>query len=128
MALQRTVMKPGTIREPHWYTTGDVVLFVQKGKAFFSMMDDEGKVYNVMAKRGDIIFLPIGTFHTYVSVGAEDLEIYESFKSSEPLGEIGILDASQHFRVETLAGATGLSKESIAKIHQKEGHAYMTSL
>ncbi len=128
MALQHTTLKPGTIREPHWYTTGDVVLFIYGGKAFFTMMDSEGKAYNLILDEGDMVFLPVGTFHTFVNIGTEDLDVYETFKSSAPLGEIGILDASQHFEASTLAGASGLSKETIGKILKRKRHLYMTSL
>ncbi len=36
MALQQTILKPGTLREPHWYTGSDVFLFVHEGSAYFT--------------------------------------------------------------------------------------------
>lgn len=128
MAMNQTILKPASIREPHWYTSADVLFFVNQGKAYFTMMDDNGNVYHSIIEKGDLIFIPIGTFHTYVNIGSEDLEIYESFNHSGPLKEIGILDASQHFKPGTLSGATGVSQESIQKILKTQGHVYMRSL
>jgi len=128
MAIQQTILKPGTIREPHWYTCGDVFLFINEGAAFFTVMDGEGQVYNLMLQAGDLVFLPIGAFHTYINVGNKDLEIYESFSTSAPLGEIGILDASLAFRPGSLAGATGLKRTTIEKLPQSKQHIYLRSL
>ena len=128
MALQQTMLNPGTIREPHWYTAADTVLFVNKGTAFFTMMDDEGAVYNALINPGDLIFIPIGTFHTYVNVGTEVLEIYEAFNASKGLAEVTLLSGAKHFSAGTIAGATGLSKEAAEKILKKPLQNYMTSL
>ena len=125
MALQQTLLNPGTIREPHWYTGADTLLFVNKGKALFIMMNDEGKTYKALVNRGDLIFIPIGTFHTYVNVGSEILEIYESFNNSKELSEVSLLKGTQTFHPGTIASATGLELEAAEKILKKEGHNYM---
>jgi len=128
MALQQTVLKPGTIRDPHWYRGSDAFLFVHQGSAYFNMMDGEGNVYNFMVEKGDLVFIPDGAFHTYVNVGHEDLEIYESFIISEPYSEIGIQDATSHFRPGLIAGAMGLKLDVIQKIPKVEKPVYMRSL
>lgn len=125
MAMQQTFLKPGTIREPHWYTKSNVLLFVRAGKAFFNMMDSDGNVYKFLIETGDLVFIPIGIFHTFINIGSEDLEIYETFTTSAPFHEIGLLDASQHFNAGTLAGATGLTLEAIKKIKKKKTHSFM---
>ena len=127
MAMQQTVMKPGTIREPHWYSASDVLFFVKNGKAFFTLMDSEGIVYKVILEVGDLVFIPVGTFHTFVNVGMDDLEVYEAFTSSGPLKEIDILSASAHFRKGILSGSTGVNQESLRKLQEK-GQVYMRSL
>ncbi|MES2199566.1 MAG: cupin domain-containing protein [Chlamydiota bacterium] len=128
MSMQQTILKPGSIREPHWYTGSDAFLFVHQGSAYFTMMDGEGNVYNLMLGEGDLVFIPIGAFHTYVNVGNKDLAIYESFTSSSSLIEIGIQDASLHFRPGSLAGALGLKREIIEKIPKTKEHVYIRSL
>lgn len=128
MALQQTVMVPGTIREPHWYRGSDAFLFVRHGAAFFNMMDGEGNVYNLMLGEGDLAFIPEGAFHTYVSVGDKNLEVYESFIISKPFSEIGIQDATTHFRPGIMAGAMGLKLDVINKIAKTETLVYMRSL
>ncbi|MBS0627851.1 MAG: cupin domain-containing protein [Verrucomicrobia bacterium] len=128
MSLQQTILKPGSIREPHWYTGSDAFLFVQKGTAYFNMMDGEGNVYNLILKEGDLVFIPIGAFHTYVNVDDKDLEIYESFTSSSSLIEIGIQDASLNFRAGSLAGALGLNRSIIEKIPKTKERIYIRSL
>lgn len=128
MALQKSILKPGTIREPHWYRGSDAFLFVHHGSAYFTMMDGEGNVYHLQLGEGDLIFLPEGAFHTYVNIGSEDLEIYESFMISQPFSEIGIQDATSHFRPGIIAGAMGLKLDVIKKIPKTEQTIYMRSL
>ena len=128
MALQQTILQPGTIREPHWYRGSDALLFVHKGHAYFNMMDGEGNVYNLKLGRGDLVFIPNGAFHTYVNIGDQELEIYESFIDSEPFSEIGFQEATTHFRPGVIAGAMGLDLHVVQQISKTTGPIYMRSL
>lgn len=128
MALQQSILNPGTIREPHWYRGSDAFLFVQQGSAYFNMMDGEGNVYNLMLAKGDLVFIPEGAFHTYVNVGSQPLEIYESFISSRPFSEVGIQGATTHFRPGIIAGAMGLKLNVIQKIPKTEEPVYLRAL
>jgi oxalate decarboxylase len=128
MALQQTILKPGTIREPHWYRGSDAFLFVQQGSAYFNMMDGEGNVYNLMLQEGDLVFIPMGAFHSYVSVGDKDLTVYESFLTSQEFSEIGIQEATSHFRPGIIAGAMGLKLDVVQKIPKTRTPVYMRSL
>jgi oxalate decarboxylase len=120
MALQRTIIKPGVLRIPHWYTSGDVLLFVLKGNAYFTMMNDDGKVYHTLVNSGDVISIPIGNFHSFLNIGKEDLEVYEAFNRVDIINEITLLNGVQHFSVGTIQGATQLSKELVTKMaHEK---------
>lgn len=125
MALQQTILNPGAMREPHWYIAGDTLFFVKKGTAFFTMMDDEGKVHKAIIEPGDLIFIPVGTFHTYVNTGTEPLEVYEAFNASKELSEIPLLGGAQKFSAGILSSATGLSKESTTKILKKAPQDYV---
>jgi oxalate decarboxylase len=127
MAIQQTIVNPGTMREPHWYTGGDTLLFVTKGQAFFTMMDSEGKVYKTLVKPGDLIFIPIGTFHSYVNIATENLEIYEVFNASKGLSEVNLLTGAQQFSAGTLSSATGLDKSVTEKILKKAPQQYMVA-
>lgn len=128
MAIQQTTMNPGTLREPHWYTGGDTLLFVTKGTAFFTMMDNEGKVYKALIKPGDLIFIPIGSFHSYLNTGKEALEIYEVFNAAKGLSEVNLLTGAQQFSAGTLSSATGLSKTVTEQILKKAPLKYMLGL
>jgi len=125
MAIQQTIMNPGTLREPHWYTANDTLFFVTKGSAFFTMMDNEGKVYKAIIKPGDLVFIPIGTFHSYLNIAEEPLEIYEVFNASKDLSEINLLSGAQQFSAGTLSSATGLDKSVTEKILKKAPQKYM---
>jgi oxalate decarboxylase/phosphoglucose isomerase-like protein (cupin superfamily) len=125
MAIQQTVMSPDTLREPHWYTGGDTLLFVTKGEAFFTMMDNEGKVYKAIVKPGDLVFIPIGTFHSFLNIAGEPLEVYEVFDAAKGLTEVTLLSGAQQFTAGTIASATGLSKEVAGKILKKQPQKYM---
>ena len=116
MALQKTILAPGALRVPHWYTSGDVLLFVLKGVAYFTLMDDEGKVYHALVRRGDLISVPEGNFHGFLSVGAEEFEAYELFNQSEGANEISLMNGAQNFSAEVIQGATGVSKEAADKL------------
>lgn len=125
MGLQQTILKPGTMREPHWYLGSDTFLYIYKGSAFFTMLDNEGKVYNVIAKSGDVIFIPVGVFHAYVNIEQNDLEVYESFTGSSDVTEITLLNGAQNMPVRTLAAATGISKESAQRIIKHKSQSYI---
>ena len=125
MAIQRTIMKPQVLRIPHWYTTGDVLLFVAKGEAFFTLMDNDGKVFHSVIHPGDLISIPVGNFHSFLNIGNGDLEVYEGFNRVEQINEITLMNGVQHFNLGTIEGATGLSKEVIQKIDQNKMGSYM---
>lgn len=125
MALQKTVLNPGSMREPHWYIAGDTLFYVRKGQAFYTMMDDEGKVYNAILSPGDLIFIPMGTFHAYVNVTGDPLEIYEAFNASQNLSEVTLLNGAKQFSAGTLASATGLKKEVIDGILKRPTQNYI---
>ncbi len=127
MALQKTIMKPNVLRIPHWYTSGDVLLFVLKGNAFFTMMNDEGKVYHTIISRGDVISIPIGNFHSFLNIGQDDLEIYEAFNRVDDISEITLMNGVQHFSVGMIQGATGLSQELIKKMNKEKLESYMVA-
>ncbi|KTD10986.1 Oxalate decarboxylase OxdC [Legionella gratiana] len=125
MAIQRTIMKPKVLRIPHWYTSGDVLLFVLKGEAFFTMMDNDGKVYHSVIHPGDLISIPVGNFHSFLNIGNDDLEVYEGFNHVDLINEITLMNGVQHFDVGTIEGATGLSKDLVKKINKDKVESYM---
>ncbi len=125
MALQRTIMKPGVLRIPHWYTSGDVLLYVANGKAFFTMMNDDGKVYHSLIERGDLISIPVGNFNSFLNVGKEDLEIYEAFNRVDVINEITLSNGVQHFSQGVIKGATNLSAELVKKMNQSKMDSHM---
>jgi len=125
LSIQKTVLHPGAMRVPHWYVGGNDLLYVYKGSAFFTMMNDDGTVYNVTVKPGDLIFIPVGNLHTFVNTGNEDLEIYETFSAPRNVFEINLLDGAQHFRTNTMAAALSLSDESIEKLKKTSAKDYI---
>lgn len=125
MSLQQTILKPATMREPHWYLGSDTFLFVYKGSAFFTMMDNKGKVYNAIIKPGDLIYIPVGAFHAYVNIEQNNLEIYESFTGSKDVSEVTLLNGAQHLPAKTLAAATGISKDSAKRVINHKAQSYI---
>ncbi|KTD54750.1 Oxalate decarboxylase oxdC [Legionella quateirensis] len=125
MALQRTIMKPGALRIPHWYTSGDVLLYVHSGNGFFSLMNNDGKVYHALIKRGDLISIPVGNFNSFLNIGTDDLEIYEAFNRAHDINEITLMNGVQHFSVGMIEGATGLSKETVRTIAKHKEEPYI---
>lgn len=128
MAIQKTIMKPGSLRAPHWYTGGSAMFYVYQGSGFFTMMDDEGVVYEAIIQPGDVISLPVGTFHTYLNTGNEDLVVYEAFRkedASKEIEEISLLNGTQQFSLGVVQGSIGISKESVAKIMAQKPNDYI---
>lgn len=125
MALQKTIVKPGILRIPHWYTSGDVLLFVREGSGFFTLMNNDGKVYHVLVKRGDVISIPAGNFHSFLNTGDNDLEVYEAFNRADDIAEITLMNGVQHFSVGMIEGTTGLSKDTVRKIAEQKAEPYM---
>lgn len=127
MALQQTILKPGTLRLPHWYTAGDTFLYVAKGEGFFTMMDNEGKSYQVLIKPGDLVYLPVATFHSFLNIGKNNLEVYETFSMAEDINEISLLDGAQHLNKGAVSGAMGLNKAAVDRLMQQQPRSYMVS-
>jgi len=114
-AWQKTILKPGSLRIPHWYTSSNVLLYVNKGSGFVSMLDSIGdgateKSYNFYIKQGNVLALPVGFFHCILNIENEDLEFYEAFMSGNT-NEISILKGIQALSNDVASGALGLSKE-----------------
>lgn len=127
MSLQQTILKPGTLRLPHWYTAGDTFLYVSKGEGFFMMMDNDGKSYRALIKPGDVIYLPEATFHSFLNIGSNDLEVYETFGASKDIHEISLLDGAQHLNKGAVSGAMGLNKNTVDRLVQQKPRSYMVS-
>ena len=119
-AWQKTILKPESLRIPHWYTNSNVLLYVDSGNGFVSMLDSIGdgnkeKSYNFMIEKGDVLALPIGFFHTILNISNEDLVFYEAFMSGNT-NEISILKGIQSLDNDVASGALGLSKENTARM------------
>ena len=118
---QKTILKPGSLRIPHWYTNANVLLYVNKGRAFVSMLDSIGdgsteKSYNFIIEKGFVLALPTGFFHTILNISNnEDFEFYEAFMSGNT-NEISILKGIQSLDNDVASGALGLSKEITARM------------
>ena len=127
MALQKTILKPGTLRVPHWYTAGDTFLYVSSGSGFFTMLDREGKAFHAMVKPGDLIYLPVATFHSFLNTGKDDLVTYEAFNVAKDIQEISLLDGAQHLNKGAVSGAMGLNKTTVERLIQQKPRSYMVS-
>lgn len=120
MTLQRTILKPNAMRTPHWNTAGNELLYVQDGVAFISMMDDDGKVYQRLVQRGDLISIPVGNFFGLINVGSKDLEIYEAIQTPDKFNEITLLGGAKQFNTDVIQGALNISKDSANKLLQNK--------
>jgi oxalate decarboxylase/phosphoglucose isomerase-like protein (cupin superfamily) len=127
MAFQKSILKPNVLRIPHWYTSGDVLFFVEKGHAFFTMMNDDGKVYNVKARPGDLISIPVGNFHGFLNIGNEDLVVYEVFNQAHDIREITLKNGVQNFNTGAMSGTTGLNQTLIKKIANDKSDDFMVN-
>jgi oxalate decarboxylase len=132
MAWQKTVLKSGALRIPHWYSNSDVLLFIYKGSGFVSMMDSLGdsksgeKIYNFIVKEGDLLALPSGFFHSIlnINIGSKDLEYYEAFMSGDT-NEISLLKGIQSLSNAVSIGALGISKESAERMKKSVAPEYI---
>jgi len=120
MAWQKTILKPGSLRLPHWYTNSNVILYVNKGTAFVSMLDSIGdgsleKSYNFILESGHVLALPCGFFHCLLNIKNEDLEFYEAFMSGDT-NEITLLRGIQSVSSDVASGSLGLSVEQSEKM------------
>ncbi len=116
MTLQRTILNPGAMRTPHWNTSGNELLYVQDGVAFISMMDDDGKVYQSLVQRGDLISIPVGNFFGLVNVGSKPLELFEAMQTTDKVNEITLLGGAQQFNSDVIQGALNINKDSANKL------------
>ena len=136
MAWQKTIIKPGSLRLPHWYTNVNVILYVHKGNAFVSLLNSIGdgvlkeKNYNFTINEGSIIALPAGFFHSILNISNDDLEYYEAMMSNDlnettNLNEITLLGGIQALSSDVASGALGISVEQATKLHNSKASEYI---
>ena len=135
MGWQKTTIKPGTLRVPHWYTNTNVIYYVNKGKGFVTMLDsfgggDNEKNYKFIVERGDIFAMPVGCFHSVLNIINEDLEFFEILyaendQSTLNSNTISILIGIQALSSDVAAGALGLSVDHVEKMMTHEAPKYM---
>lgn len=129
-AWQKTILKPGSLRIPHWYTNANVLLYVHKGIAFVSMLDSIGdgsteKSYNFIIEKGVVLALPTGFFHSILNISNnEDFEFYEAFMSGDT-NEISLLKGIQSLDSDVASGSLGLSKENTNRMMNYEAPAFI---
>jgi oxalate decarboxylase len=129
MAWQKTIIKPGALRLPHWYTNANVLLYVNRGSAFVSLLDSIGdgsqaKMYYFIVKEGSVIALPTGFFHCLLNISDEDLEYYEAFMSND-LNEITLLGGIQSLSNDVASGSLGISVEQASKMNNSKAPEYI---
>ena len=125
MILQRTVLKPGAIRIPHWYASGNVLLYVANGAGYLTMMDDDGHSYRAILSRGDLVSVPEGNFHGLLNFGAENLKFYEVFNNAKAPIEITLMNGAKNMGADVIRNATGISKEASDKIMKHPPISYI---
>ena len=125
MILQRTVLKPGAIRIPHWYTSGNVLLYIANGLGYMTMMDDDGHPYRVTVSRGDLISVPEGNFHGLLNIGSEDFRFYEIFNNAKAPNEITLMNGAKNMGSDVIRGTTSISKEASEKIMKNPPISYI---
>ena len=124
MAWQQTRLNPGALRIPHWYTNSDVLLFLEKGTAFITILDSIGdgvkeKSYSFVIKKGYVLTLPTGFFHSILNVGDDSLVFYEAFMSGDT-NEITLLKGVQELGNSISAGALGLSRNNVSSMMKNQ--------
>lgn len=130
MAWQKTILKPGSLRLPHWYTNSNVILYVQKGTGFVTMLDSLGEgheeqVYHFKIYAGCVLAIPTGFFHSILNIESNnDLEYYEAFMSGIT-NEITLLKGIQSLSDGVASGALGLSKEHASKMLENKAPEYI---
>jgi oxalate decarboxylase len=129
MAWQKTILKPGSLRLPHWYTNANVILYVNKGSAFVSMLDSIGdgsqeKSYNFILEAGHVLALPVGFFHCLLNITDNDLEFYEAFMSGDT-NEITLLRGIQSVSSDVASGSLGLSVEQSEKMLKRKAPEFI---
>ena len=91
------------------------------------MLDYDGKVFNVMLAPGDLISMPVGTFHGFLNTGKSDLVVYEAFNVAKNIQEISLLDGAKHLNMGAVSGALGLKSSTIERVVNQKQLRYMTS-
>ena len=129
MAWQKTILKSGTLRLPHWYTNSNVLLYIHKGSAFVSILDSIGegsqeKKYYFIVEEGSVIALPTGFFHSILNITDYELEYYEAFMSNN-LNEITLLGGIQSLSNYVASGALGLTLDQAKKMNLSKAPEYM---
>ena len=123
MAINRLLLKPGTLNPPHWHSNSHETVYIISGRALFGIRGLHGEQSIFTAEAGEIVFIERNYLHYFKSIGEgedEDLEVAVWFTSMSPT-TIPLAGALSTPSDSIVAQAFGIS-ESMAGTLKPDDH------
>ncbi|KAI4216969.1 MAG: hypothetical protein LQ351_000918 [Letrouitia transgressa] len=85
LSIQRIVLAPGSIREPHWYANANGLTYCIAGKILVSILDSGGDSSHFTIDSGQAFFVESGSLQTIENIGDETAELISSPRNELPV-------------------------------------------
>jgi len=123
-AMFLVVLKPGGIREPHWHPNAWEFDYCISGRARMSVVAPKNQWQEFDVAPGQAVFVPMGYFHYFENIGADDLQFLVIFNNSasESSDDIGISVSRGGVPDHVLAATFGVHArvfDKIPKLHKE---------
>jgi oxalate decarboxylase len=114
-------LNPGGVREMHWHNSAEWA-YILAGHCQVTVVDPDGETEVANYEPGDLWYFPKGQSHAIQTLGSEPCHAILAFDDGlyGEHGTFGLSDWMARLDPAMLAGALGLSKETIAKFPTAE--------
>lgn len=85
LSLLRTILAPGSIREPHWYANGNELHYCLSGKVYVTILDSGSEFSHFTVSAGEMFLVASGSLQTVENVGDEEAELISAPRNPNPI-------------------------------------------
>ena len=85
LSLLRTILAPGSIREPHWYANGNELHYCVSGKVYVSILDSGSQFAHFTVSAGQMFYVQSGSLQTVENIGDSPAELISAPRNAAPI-------------------------------------------
>ncbi|KAK9764602.1 hypothetical protein K7432_007752 [Basidiobolus ranarum] len=84
LSVRHLLLKPGSVREPHWHANSDELAYCLRGQLLVTVFENENKFSTFTVSVGQMFYVPSGALHHLENIGEEDAEVILAFTHEKP--------------------------------------------
>ncbi|KUJ22708.1 putative oxalate decarboxylase OxdC [Mollisia scopiformis] len=84
LSLERLVLAPGSIREPHWHVNGNELAYCFTGQVLVSILGTGNEFSSFTVTAGEMFYVEAGSLHHVENIGDEEALLIISLRHERP--------------------------------------------